>query len=616
MNLLLLTILVNVCWSETRINAIELKMLDAFVTALETRQPTSPDIVSELADLDFPAFRKLVDEYLAAEDPDRSIHLRYQSLLERTSRSALSPWKMVKLYSPEFAAFLTQLPNETSSNLFHRLVDSGLELQPFRLAVRLSPSDALAALANGSRHTSALFTAWNSRLHTGRESRQIADLNKHLLAITGTWNLEAPVELTEKRLLFFAGWPQLSELYSNTLAQCLGHANKQIVMAGLQAQSQHPHLIQNNKEIILRFKNESEILVAALHNFALDTKQDYSFVLSEIWPGLTDRKAQRACLFSMGIHPHGNADIALEAVRKWPYEVIDVAAAVLAKGEREQARRAVEHVLKHSDRGHEEALRLATTLSLHGFEEQAISIAESEADLILRQTAMHYLQQAEGKYRRQGVQWLGHSNSDLRLSAIRMMGDPHGLAADDMSEIGPGLIKVAQSDPSMGHRQEAVFALGKWKATLAMPFFRKLIEENVSEALRFQQDSYWNYRLYLMGLLGMARLEREGNTGREGDVASAQNQLLELHQKGGPTARMDVLLAFTELGEVPVVAFDDLSSTEPKLVATAARLIRTYGSAEQQQRMVKFFKRSPLWELFRNSGIDDHNILKYSGEQE
>jgi hypothetical protein len=314
----------------------------------------------------------------------------------------------------------------------------------------------------------------------------------------------------------------------------------------------------------------------------------------------------------MGIHPNENADIALEAVKMWPYEVIDVAAAVLANGERNLARRAIEHVLKYSDRGHEEALRLATSLNLRGFEEQAINIAEGEGDLILRQTAMHYLKQAEGKYRRRGAPWLGHNNSDLRLSAIQMMGEKHGLTVEDMNEIGPALINVAQSDSSMGHRQEAVFALGKWEAALAKPFFRKQIEENVTHALRFQQDYYWQYRFYLMGLLGMARLEADETPEEEGDVASARMRLLEIHKKGGPTARMDVLLAFTELREVPTIAFDGLAASEPKHVATAARLIRSYGSIEQQRRMMNLFKRSPLWELFRNSGIDDHNILKYS----
>jgi hypothetical protein len=107
-----------------------------------------------------------------------------------------------------------------------------------------------------------------------------------------------------------------------------------------------------------------------------------------------------------------------------------------------------------------------------------------------------------------------------------------------------------------------------------------------------------------MGLLGLARMEEEGS--------SARKLLLDVYKRGGPTARMDVLLAFTELGEVPVIASESLSASEPKTVATAARLIRTHGSDDLQRRMMNFFKRSPLWELFRNSGIDDHNILKYS----
>ena len=308
MNLLLLTLLFRLGSSETGINALEQRALEAFITALETRQPASPDIVNELADVDYPAFRKLVAEYLAAEDPDRSTHLRYQSLLERTSRSALAPWKMVKLYSPEFAGFVTQSQNVAASKLFRRLLNSELELQPFRLAVRLTPSVTLAAIGrNDPRHAAALLTAWNSRLHSGRESRPIANLDEHLLAITKTWNLEDSPALTEKRLMFIAGWPQLTEFYSSALSQCLDHANRQFVMAGLRVQSRYPHLIDRNRKIIRRFGNDSEILVSALHNFALDTKQDHSSVLRKTWTSLTDRKSQRACLFSMGIHPDGNA---------------------------------------------------------------------------------------------------------------------------------------------------------------------------------------------------------------------------------------------------------------------------------------------------------------------
>jgi hypothetical protein len=119
----------------------------------------------------------------------------------------------------------------------------------------------------------------------------------------------------------------------------------------------------------------------------------------------------------------------------------------------------------------------------------------------------------------------------------------------------------------------------------------------------FNDDRYWQYRFRLMGLLGMARL---------GD-ADARKELLELHRKGGPTERMDVLLAFIDLGEVPEEAFGDLSATEPKLVATAATLIARHGDDAGKDRMRRFFGMSPLWREFLDSGIDDHNILRIAG---
>ena len=58
------------------------------------------------------------------------------------------------------------------------------------------------------------------------------------------------------------------------------------------------------------------------------------------------------------------------------------------------------------------------------------------------------------------------------------------------------------------------------------------------------------------------------------------------------------------------MAFSDLESIEPRLVATAAQLIRSHGDAAAKERLKKRFASMPLWQEFRGSGIDDYNILR------
>ncbi len=246
-------------------------------------------------------------------------------------------------------------------------------------------------------------------------------------------------------------------------------------------------------------------------------------------------------------------------------------------------------------------------LRLAGFENDAVRIAQDkDREQILRQTALMYLQHADGATRRKLLPLLAYPKADIRLTAIRMFAGRDGLTAEDMNEIGPSLIRVALADPSMGHRQEAIFAIGCWKAKLATEFFRKLLADNPPTTLRdslFNDERYWQYRFRLMALLGTAKL---------GDGA-ARKELLDLHHKGGPTEKMDVMLAFLDLGEAPEEAFADLSAAEPKLVATAATVIARHGDEAGRQRMRRFFQASPLWREFLDSGIDDNNILRIAG---
>ena len=190
-----------------------------------------------------------------------------------------------------------------------------------------------------------------------------------------------------------------------------------------------------------------------------------------------------------------------------------------------------------------------------------------------------------------------------------MFAEPVGLSAVDKDMIGPALIAVALEDPSPGHRQEAIFALGRWKEKLAEPFFRQLLKDNPAVTIidgHYNDDRYWQYRFRLVALLGLARL----------NDAEAMRELLLLHARGGPTERMDVLLVFFELESAPDAALEDLAAEEPKLVATAAQLIGEYGTSEQKQAMRGKFQTESLWREFRHSGADDHNILSAVGLEE
>jgi hypothetical protein len=58
------------------------------------------------------------------------------------------------------------------------------------------------------------------------------------------------------------------------------------------------------------------------------------------------------------------------------------------------------------------------------------------------------------------------------------------------------------------------------------------------------------------------------------------------------------------------MTWGDLDSVEPRLVATAAQLIATHGDAAAKERLKKRFASSPIWQQFRQSGIDDYHILR------
>lgn len=593
------------------LDATELGELQRYLAELKTGSPGSAARVDQLADVSFPGLLQLIRDYVELESPiEAHTHRAFQALLERNTRSADCPWPVVNLYAPQFAQFRTRpvADNPLAQRLFDRLRQSGGGRAAFDLAVRLTPEASLRYLAAGQRPQRVeLLDAWNRRLARLQERHPIPGLDQHVAASAAAFSLDLPAAELESLLRFSAAWPKQRERYRTSLEKCLGDPREAVVLAGLMVQHRFPLLLTANEGVIERFAAHPKVVERALLNYVFDDTTDHSATLRRLWAKLpaNQPKARRACLFAMGEHPKGNDAIALAAVLERSYDFIDVAMPILKAGDRARATQAIRHVLSRDERGLEEALRLARDLDLTGFEEEAArSALDERRDQILRQAALQYLQRGDGKTRRRLLPLLAHTDADLRLTAIRMFVDKRRLTEMDMNEIGPALVRVALADRSQGHRQEAIYVLGCWREASAAEPLRKVLKDHPPVPVgQLDESRYWDYRLRLVALLGLATL---------GDP-EARKELQELHRLGGPTERMDVLLAYLDLGEVPEFAFADLSAAEPKLVATAATLIAQHGDEAAKKRMRQFFQASPLWSEFLDSGMDDHQILRLAG---
>lgn len=602
------------------LDATELAELQRYLAELKTGGPGSAARVDQLADISFPGLLQVIRAYVELEFPiEAHTHRAFQALLERNTRSADYPWPMLNLYAPQFAQFRTRpvADNPLSQRLFDRLRESVARFGPatqrelnirttFDLAVRLTPEASLRCLASG-RGRNELLDAWNRRLARLQERHPIPGLDRQVSDIAAAFSLDLPTAELESLLRFIAAWPKQRERYRTSLEKCLGDKREAVVLAGLMVQHRVPLLLTANEGVIERFAAHPKVVERALLNYVFDDTTDHSATLRRLWAKLpaNQPKARRACLFAMGEHPKGNDVIALAAVLERSYDFIDVAMPILKAGDRARATQAIRHVLSRDERGLEEALRLARDLDLAGFDEEAArSALDERRDQILRQSALQYLQRADGKTRRRLLPLLAHTDADMRLTAIRMFVDKRRLTEMDMNEIGPALVRVALADRSHGHRQEAIYVLGCWREQSAVELLRKVLKDHLAvPAGQLDESRYWDYRLRLVALLGLTRL---------GDP-EARKELQELHRLGGPAERMDVLLTFLDLGEVPEFAFADLSAAEPKLVATAATLIAQHGAEAARKRMRQFFQASPLWSEFLDSGMDDHQILRLAG---
>ncbi len=594
--------------AEPRLHERESAALTVYLDSIAAGAPSSPDMVDRFAELSEDGLFEVVRAYAAGEEalPPHT-QRAYQDLLERTTRPLLHPWAMVQVYAPRLGEVSLHAAEEDDlvRRLFSRLMSNEGSRRSMDLAVRLAATATLAHLASGeSARRVDLLEAWDRRLWAGRESRPIPKLHERLAAIADQFSTNAPPREIQAMLRFVGGWPQLHSPYDRALAAALEHDDPEVVKAGLNAQQRRPARLDLNAGIVERWLDHREIVQRALRNFAYDEAGEHAAVLRDIWPLIPEDNdlARYDCLFAMGVHPSGNAGIALDAVLADAHAYLDVAVPILAEGDPALARKAVAHVLGGFAGADEEALRLAHETQLRGFEQYAVDLArDPDRSQMVRQTALQYLRITSGDWRREMLDFLAHPTTDLRLAAIQMFGPPEGLSEEDMAVIGPQLMRVAINDEVLGHRQEAMYVLGQWRHPQTVAFFEKVLAENPPVDLRRYYDDdapYWQYRFRLMALLGLAKL----------DHAEALRELVELHETSGPAQRMDVLLAFLDMGRMHEMAFEDLDSREAKLVATAATLIRTCGSEAHRRRLRERFAGAPLWKQMDETNIDDHRI--------
>ena len=592
----------------------ELAELHTYLDTLRSGQRSVARKVDQFAPGGFALLDAALRAYASIDaDAPQHTHAAFQALLARLAAPAIGPYELTRFYSPDLAAYLITPPGDepVKRQLFQQLLRSGLAYTPYDLAVALCPAVTLDYIAHARAddpHAVELLDAWRRRWAHSPETRPIDQLDHHLDHVAGHFSFKLPDRRRAAQLAFIAVWPQLRGNYEALLAKGLGDTDPAVVAACLEAQRERPAHLSRNELILMRFADHVELRTAALRNYALDHATDHSETPRRIWATLPETAGRERyyCLYAMGIHHRDNAQPALEAVRSDDFSLIEPAMGVLMHAGDDDARAAVALVLHERDRGRHEALSLATDRRLAGFEREALELAKSDKDLIVRLAAIHYLAHAPGRFRTQLATYLTHEDDDLRLAAIQAFRDRQHLRDEDRAALGPRLAEVFLHDPSQGHRNEALYALALWRDPATRTVLEHVMQTYPAHdfsGYSATPEQYWAYRHRLVALLGLALL---------GDD-KAMATLHEMHARGGPHQRMDVLLAFHELGVVPDAAFQDLDSPELKLAATAARLIHVHGDTAQQQRLHEHFDAKPIWRQFAPAGVPDWNLLHYAG---
>lgn len=596
----------------------ELQFLNLYLEGLKTGNPSSASAIEKLDGCSFPCVLRAIEVYASLpEGTAEETHRAFQELLYRLSKASLHPFSLLELYDAAATAWVTRplIENPAAQALFNQLLTSGIDRISYELAIRLTPEASLLflekELAQGvenSRRPLEILAAWNRRLDTSPESRPIPGLEKHLKAISGFFSPERPAEWLEEHLLFIGHWSSLRADYVRHLKLCLLSDKAETVQAGLQAQRAIPAHLDLNESILQKFAVNDEISEKTIRNYAFDSAQNHSAALRRIWGNLLETQLRRKyfCLYAMGVHPAGNEDLALESILSGEFSLFEVGLLVLLDAAEEKAREAVSFILHQSPRGHEEALRFARGRGLKGFGPRALEVLRNSQDQIVKQAALYYLQLADGPAKRHLLELLAHSNDDIRLAAIQVFSNTHGLSEEEKNEFGIALARVFLQDKSPGHQQEALFVLALWKDERARPVFAEVLAKHPSKfrpGRPILEEDYWDYRFRLVALLGMAKL----------GGAAALEELRELHRAGGPQERLDALLAFTEIGQTPPTAFSDLFTVELRLASVAAELIATCGSEPEKEKMRQLFAHHPFWKMFAVSGLRHQGLLRHVG---
>ena len=600
----------------TRLDRADSQVLELYLKSLSSGAPSDPEMINRFDGSSFHVLRRTMETYASLPgDTGQDIHRGFQQLLYRLSKRLLVPFAVLDLYSPEAARWLAGTAAQTSKRilLFAQLHGSQQGRLAAELAVRLTPEESLRFIGVSLRGPVGrgsfavnLLEAWSRRLSDSGETRPIPEL-KHCLQQVGRAPLQVEARQLEAQLTFLGHWGILAAQYHRALRNCLASDDSATVGAALRAQRRNPALLDLNEGLVQRYIGEEAVAREVLRNYGHDLSQDHSRTLRRIWATLPPEalRLRYECLYAMAVHPTGNADIALEAIKTGDFSFFGVGLSILRKAPEDGVREAISSILTKGDRGHEEALRLAAERDLRGYEGRAAEIVRTTRDQVVAQTALSYLQRAPGATRRGFLDFLTHTNSDLRLAAIQLFRSPERLNDQERNEFGVALTRVFLDDRSAGHRQEALFSLALLRDGRARGLFEKVLQDHpleVREGRPVPEEDYWGYRFRLVALLGLALLS-------DGE---ARGELARIHRLGSPQERLDVLTVLMEMGEAPAFALHDLTSTELRLAAGAAELVAAHGSAEQKTEMRNLYS-GPLWRQLGEAGLKDYGLLEHAG---
>lgn len=438
----------------THLDKAELQYLEKVLDGLKAGNSSDPEAVERLSGADFDCLVATERSYVELEgEPPHQTHLAFQILLERLSRWTLNPRSLAQMYSGPGRLWtsLSVQANPLAQPLFEQLLRGNQPRLSHDLCVRLTPSCSLAfireSLASAdvdSAHLEGLLAAWNRRLSTGAESRDLPGLAGVLEDIAAAFDPAEPPRLLAEHLGFLGRWKVLEEHYRESLQQCLAADSAERVLVGLNVQEDCPALLRLNGGLLLRFPDHETLASAAIRNFGYDSSQDYSSTLRAIWALIGDQQLKRKfyCLYAMGVHSAGNADIALTAIRSGESSFFEPGLQILSSASEEQLSEGIQFILNSDQGGLEGALRLAHEHRIGGFENRAVAIFQAAPDQIVKQAALHYLQMAPGSIRVDLLDALKDPNDDIRLAAIQLYDDPRGMNARQRQKVGVALTRV------------------------------------------------------------------------------------------------------------------------------------------------------------------------------